>query len=135
MSSVEHNKLVCKDPRFKDWYHNATQTYLKRKELVELREFRRKEVHLKGAPSWQEVTVVFPVDKPVHGMSWSINLGAPATAEETSDLPEEIGPRGEVRKRYVWDVPGNPDVLELCRKGLSTIREMMMEYSRMQFRD
>jgi hypothetical protein len=137
MSSVEHNKLYSKDARFKDWYRVASETYLKRQELVELREFRRHEVHLKAKQSWQEVTIAFPQDRPIHGMSWTVNLSAPATEKEKSELPpiEDVSGEGEVRKRYVWDVPDSPDVLELCRKGLATVREMMNSYTRMRFHD
>jgi hypothetical protein len=135
MSCVEHNKLASNDTRFKEWYQNATQTYLKRQEMIDLREFRRKEVHLKAPGSWQEIFIALPTDKPVHGMSWTVNLSAPATPQELSELPDEIGEQGEVRKRYVWDVPGAPDVLELCRKGYAIVSEMMRDYDRMDFRE
>ena len=59
------------------------------------------------------------------------------TEKEKSELPpiEDVSGEGEVRKRYVWDVPDSPDVLELCRKGLATVREMMNSYTRMRFHD
>ena len=52
-----------------------------------LREYRRYDVHRKVKEAWQEVTIVFPKDRPIHGMSWTIILHAPATGKEQSELP------------------------------------------------
>jgi hypothetical protein len=133
ISCVEHNRLFSQDPRFMQWYRDAVKTYMKRQEILDLREFRRKEVHLNGTPAWQEVTLLFPQDRPIrHGESWTINLSAPASEQESSKISE---PDSAVRRRWVWSTPDSPDVLELCRKGLATVREMLDSYYKMRFRD
>jgi hypothetical protein len=135
ISCVEHNRLFSKDPRFTQWYREAVKTYVNRQEIVDLREFRRKEVHLNGTPAWQEVTLLFPQDRPIrHGESWTINLSAPASEEESSEIFEAVG-ESEVRRRWVWSAPDSPDVLELCRKGLASVQEMLDSYCMMRFRD
>jgi len=109
--------------------------FLKRQEFVDLREFRRKEVHVNGTPAWQEVTLLLPTDRPIkHGHSWTVNLSAPVRERESSEGPEPTTDT-DVRRRWVWSTPDSPDVLELCRKGLAIVREMLNSYYKMRFRD
>jgi hypothetical protein len=40
-----------------------------------------------------------------------------------------------VEHRWVWDAEGEPDVMELCRKGLETMRCIIDSRNNMGFAD
>jgi hypothetical protein len=60
LSCTEHLRLFCKDPRFPAWYQEANAKYFMQPELRDLREFRRKEIHMQGTDTWQDIFVPFP---------------------------------------------------------------------------
>jgi hypothetical protein len=135
-SSTEHNRLFAKDPRFSAWYQEAKAKYLELPDLLRLKEFRNKEIHHKGVPAWQEILVPFPEHFPMTGepFSWTINLSAPDRVQDAPKGSDGVPISERIQKRYIWDTPESPDVLELCEKGPQLVRQMMYSHQSMHFK-
>ena len=135
-SCVEHNRLLSKDARFKDWFRDVKNGHLCNPDLLALREHRRKEVHFTGTETSQLVGMSFPEGLECTGstvMEIDFSKGKPIGRYKTAqmqDLQEH-----QVEQKWVWETRGEPDVMELCGKGLDVVREIINSRDRMGFPD
>ena len=136
LSCVEHNRLLSRDVRFKDWFRDAKNGHLRNPDSLALRELRRKEVHFTGTETGQRAGMSFP-----EGLEWTsstvteidFSKGRPIGRYKTAHMQDfEEHP---VEQRWVWETPAEPDVMELCGKGLDVVREIMKSRDRMGFSD
>jgi hypothetical protein len=136
-SSVEHNRLFIKDPRFPEWYRQAVEKYLGQQVWNELKKFRRKEVHFKGSDTWQHISIPFfksppEAERPV-SISWSIDLSAPGPTQEVEVIIDgDKKVPATIEKHYAWD-PNGLHIIETCEAGIQIVRTMLKEYTGMRF--
>lgn len=134
-SCKEHNRLLSKHSRFKDWYREVRTKYLSDADLHRLGKLRDKEIHQKGTESFQRVGMSFSegieTTELVLGVDFSSGKSVGRYKSAEMDQFEEH----PVEYRWVWDAEGEPDVMELCRKGLDIMRRFIESRDNMGFPD
>lgn len=136
-SCTEHNKLYSSDARFKDWNRNINDTVVTPSVLPRLASLRNKEIHHKGADTYQRVGFSRPDDDPIETTKLEITIdftsGKPVGRIQTAEMekPEPV----ELTSDWVWDVEGSPKVFELCESGLNTVRQIIRCRDEMNFPD
>jgi hypothetical protein len=135
-SCPEHNRLQVKDSSFPDWYRGAKRKYLSNHVWLQLREFRRQEIHFKGNETWQHISL--PAIRPTpdmergHSISWEIDLSAPGPTQEVEVFVDGEKASGSIEKHYAWS-PDGQHIVEMCETGVQIIRDMLKDYNSMQF--
>ena len=134
-SCTEHNRLFSKAPRFKGWYEDVKVKYLLNADLQKLDGLRNKEIHHKGTRSMQQVGMSFPDGITTTSLELNIDFsaGKPVGTYKTAEMAE--AEQYPVEYRWVWKTEGEPDVMELCEKGLGVVRELINSRDSMGFRD
>ncbi|MGE5646413.1 MAG: hypothetical protein ACM336_11540, partial [Acidobacteriota bacterium] len=98
-------------------------------------EMRRLEVHLKGKETMQQAGLSFPDGITTTHLELGIDFsaGKPVGWYKTAEMeqPEEH----PVEQRWVWKTEGDPDVMELCSKGLEVVRQLVKSRDQMGFPD
>ena len=124
------------DVELRGWAQPNQVAYTCNPDFLALRELRRKEVHFTGTETAQRVRMSFP-----EGLEWTsstvteidLSKGRPIGRYKTAQMQEfEEHP---VEQRWVWETRAEPDVMELCGKGLDVVREIMKSRDRMGFSD
>lgn len=134
-SCTEHNRLHSADPRFKDWFQEMSKTHISHTNLQNLREMRRHEIHLKGKETVQQVGFGFPdgIETTHVEFVFDFSSGKPVGRYKTAEMEEFK--EHPVEQRWVWKTEGEPDVMELCSKGLQVVREIIKSRDSMGFPD
>ena len=135
-SCVEHNRLLSKDTRFKDWFRDVKNGHLRNSALLALRELRRKEVHVTGTETSLLVGMSFPEGLECTSstvMEIDFSKRRPIGRYKTAQMQDfEEYP---VEEKWVWEARGEPDVMELCGKGLDVVRKIVRSRDGMGFPD
>jgi hypothetical protein len=134
-SCTEHNRLHSTDSRFTDWFQEISKTYLSHVDLQELREMRKHEIHQKGKETLQQVGFSFPGGIQSTEMEFILDFssGKPVGRYKTAEMEEFK--EHPVEQRWVWKTKGEPDVMDLCLKGLQVVREIIKSRDSMGFPD
>lgn len=134
-SCTEHNRLHSADSRFKDWFQEMKETHISHTNLQNLREMRRHEVHLKGKETLQEVGLSFPggIETKYIELEFDFRNVKPVGRYKTAEMEEFK--EHHLEQRWVWKTKGEPDVMDLCSKGLQVVREIIKSRDSMVFSD
>ena len=66
-------------------------------------------------------------------LSFDLSSGKPVGRYKSAEMDDfEEHP---VEYRWVWNAAGEPDVMDLCRKGLDTMRQVIESRATMNFSD
>lgn len=130
-SSVEHNRLQSKDPKFKEWYRQITPKLTSDGAWQLLSELRNAEVHKRGTEAWQSIGFSFPGGAEVRELEVDFSSGAPVGRYKLADSADYV--QYQVEQRWVWSTPGEPDVLATCAKGLELVRKIIKSRGEMLF--
>jgi len=138
-SCREHLRLLSKDPRFKDWYAEMKATILADADFQSLLMLRNVEIHQKGTASVQGIGMSFGEEGiTIAGpdsltMTVDLRSGHPKGSYQISGM--EAAVEHPVEIRWIWDTADEPDVMELCSKGLAVIRRLIHSRDEMKFQD
>ena len=133
-SCTEHNRLHSADPRFKDWHREIKVTHMSHRALQDLRDVRNQEVHQKGKETLQVVSFSFPSGIEIKsGETLVLEFGGGVRRYKTTETEEFK--EYPVEQRWVWMTKGEPDVMDLCSKGLEVVREVITSRDSMGFAD
>jgi hypothetical protein len=135
-SCTEHNWLMSADPRFKEWYQEMRKTHMSHSDLRHLQEMRKHEVHLKGKQTLQVEGFSFPDGIEVKGgeeLIVEVISGQSVGRYKTTEMEEFK--EYPVEQRWVWMTKGEPDVMDLCSRGLAVAREIIKSRDAMGFPD
>lgn len=134
-SAVEHNRLHSNDGRFKDWYRDITTQLVDDPTWELLRELRNKEVHQKGTDAWQQVGMSFPEGIQTKSLELRMDFssGKPVASYKSAEM-EDFATH-PVEQKWVWKTVDEPNVMELCTKGLDVLQKVMQSRSEMKFSD
>jgi len=134
-SCTEHDLLHSADPRFKDWFQEIKKTRIFHIDLQNLREMRRLETHKKGKKPVQQVGLSFPDGIETTHMELEIDFRSvkPVGRYKTAEMEEFK--EHQVEQRWVWKTKGEPDVMDLCSKGLQVVREIIKSRDSMGLTD
>ena len=134
-SCTEHNRLQSADPRFKDWYEGMKASYFLDASLQRLAELRNREVHQKGTESSQRAGMSFPEGITTTSLVLEMDFrsGPPVGRYKSAEMEEFA--EHPVEYKWVWDVEGEPDVMELCGKGVEVTRAIVKSRDEMGFRE
>jgi hypothetical protein len=134
-SCTEHNRLYSADPRFKDWFREINQTHISHPDLQNLREVRRHEIHHKGRETLKRVGFSFPegIETTQVELVFDFRGGEPIGQYKTAEMEEFK--EYPLEQRWVWMTEGEPDVMDLCSKGLVVVREIIKSRDSMGFPD
>jgi hypothetical protein len=96
---------------------------------------RKHEIHLKGKPTLQRTGFSFPDGiKTTHlELEFDFSAGKPVGRYKTAEMAEFK--EYPINKSWVWMTEGEPDVMELCSKGLQIVREIIKIRDSMGFPD
>ena len=134
-SSTEHNRLQSADARFKGWYREARSKYIDDPLLRQLFDLRNKEVHHKGTQAVQQVGMSF--EEPIETTDLEITLdfskGKPTGAYKTAEMAEATPHK--VTQKWVWRTTGEPEVMDLCQRGMEIVQALIESRAGMSFRD
>ena len=136
-SCIEHKKLFSADSRFKDWFQEMHKTHMSDTNLQNLRKIRDAEIHLKGKETVQRVGFDFLPAGGIETTSLEVvfdfSSGKPVGQYKTAEMEEFK--EYPVEQRWVWKTEGEPDVMDLCSKGLQVVREIIKRRDSMGFPD
>ena len=132
-SCTEHNRLHSADPRFKDWYERMKASHFADETLQRLGKLRNREVHQTGTPSSQRAGMSFPegIESTSMVLEMDFRSGAPVGRYKTAEMQDFA--EHLVEYKWVWDAEGEPDVMELCRRGLQIARATIQSRDEMRF--
>ena len=96
---------------------------------------RRHVVHLKGKETVQQVGVSFPggIETTHIEIEFDFRNVKPVGRYKTAEMEEFK--EHQVEQRWVWKTKGEPDVMDLCSKGLQVVREIIKSRDSMGFPD
>lgn len=96
---------------------------------------RKHEVHLKGKETVQRVSLRFPdgIETTHVELVFDFSGGKPVGQYKTAEMEEFT--EHPLEQRWVWKTQGEPDVMDLCSKGLQVVGEIIKSRESMGFPD
>ena len=134
-SATEHNRLHSSDPRFTEWYAGVKGQWLQSEDLKQLGKLRHREVHQKGTESSQRVGMSFGegIESTSVTVEFDFRPAKPVGRFKTAEM--EAPTEHPVEQKWVWDIDGEPDVMEFCSRGLDVVRTIIKSRDAMEFPD
>ena len=134
-SSTEHNRLQSTDPRFKDWYREAKSKYIDDPLLRQLFDLRNREIHHKGTQAVQQAGMSFEEPLETTHLEFTVDFskGKPVGTYKTAEMAE--AKPYDVTQKWVWKTTDEPEVMDLCQKGLDIVRALIGGRDVMNFPD
>jgi hypothetical protein len=122
------------DDRYREWQRTMDEGALKDETLGLLCKMRNGEVHKLPTGKLQSVGASFPegLDLSAGGyVEVDFSGGKPVGRHKAgADAPVETHP---LSVSWHFDAPGNPDVLEMCRAGLTVVEQVIASREAMHF--
>src|SRR5258708_256760 len=130
-SCTEHKRMFSTDSRFPEWHRNNKNMWTTQPDLSRLAELRNKEVHHVGTTAKHEV--FFEVPESIGKTNLYTNIWEGGRVQfMVADVFGQVH-KCDFTVRWIWNVPGNPEVMELCERGLKAMRGVVAVYDVMDF--